>query len=127
MAMILVVCKYFVRILTKRASMAKRMGRPPKPPTPGEMAPLSVRITAVLKEKVQGAADANGRSISAEVESRLEQSFHATALAKEVARVIRNEWKIDPRELERITIEAPTKGKPRATIEAPTKRKPGAR
>jgi hypothetical protein len=54
----------------------KRMGRPPKPPTPGEMAPLSVRITAGLKARVQAAAEANGRSFSAEVEQRLEDSFH---------------------------------------------------
>ena len=56
--------------------MAKRMGRPSKPPTPGELAPLSVRITATLKERLQAAAEGNGRSISAEVESRLEDSFN---------------------------------------------------
>jgi hypothetical protein len=52
------------------------MGRPSKPPTPGELAPLSVRITATLKERLQAAAEGNGRSISAEVESRLEDSFN---------------------------------------------------
>jgi hypothetical protein len=65
----------------------KRMGRPPKPPTPGKMAPLSVRITAGLKARVQAAAEANGRSFSAEVESRLEDSFNkdsAEAMMEEV-------------------------------------------
>jgi hypothetical protein len=65
----------------------KRMGRPPKPPKPGEMAPLSVRITAGLKARVQAAAEANGRSFGAEVESRLEDSFNkdtAEAMMEEV-------------------------------------------
>jgi hypothetical protein len=56
--------------------MTKRMGRPPKPPRPGELAPLSVRITADLKARIQAEADKKARSISAEVEHRLEESFH---------------------------------------------------
>ena len=81
--------------------MEKRMGRPPKPPTPGELAPLSVRITATLKEKVQAAADGNGRSISAEVESRLEDSFkkdEVEAVMKEV-RTIREQTKLQVEEI----------------------------
>jgi len=57
-------------------SMAKRMGRPVKPPRPGEMAPLSVRITARLKNRILAEAEKNGRSLSAEVEAILEDSFH---------------------------------------------------
>ena len=53
----------------------KRMGRPPKPAAPGQMAPLSIRITAALKTKVQAAAEANGRSFGAEVESQLDRGF----------------------------------------------------
>ena len=71
------------------------MGRPPKPPTPGELAPLSVRITAALKARLQAVADEAGRSISAEVESRLEDSFNkaeAEAMMKEV-REIRAEFR----------------------------------
>ena len=41
-----------------------------------KLAPLSVRITATLKERLQAAAEGNGRSISAEVESRLEDLFN---------------------------------------------------
>ena len=78
------------RLIVVLPQMAVRL---PKPPTPGEMAPLSVRITAVLKEKVQGAADANGRSIGAEVESRLERSFDADAISEQIAKVIREEWR----------------------------------
>ena len=81
--------------------MEKRMGRPPKPPTPGELAPLSVRITAKLKEQVQAAADGNGRSISAEVESRLEDSFkkdEVEAVMKEV-RTIREQTKLQVEEI----------------------------
>ena len=66
------------------------MGRPPKPPTPGELAPLSVRITAALKARLQAVADEAGRSISAEVESRLEDSFNkaeAEAMMKEVREI----------------------------------------
>ena len=81
--------------------MTKRMGRPSKAPTPGELAPLSVRITATLKEKVQAAADGNGRSISAEVESRLEDSFkkdEVEAVMKEV-RTIREQTKLQVEEI----------------------------
>jgi Arc-like DNA binding domain len=81
--------------------MTKRMGRPSKPPTPGELAPLSVRITATLKEKVQSAADTNGRSISAEVESRLEDSFNkdeVEAMMEEV-RTIREQTKMQVQEI----------------------------
>jgi hypothetical protein len=53
----------------------RRAGRPTKSPIPGRLAPLSVRITATLKAELQKAADQNGRSISAEVESRLERSM----------------------------------------------------
>jgi hypothetical protein len=71
----------------------KRMGRPPKPAAPGQMAPLSIRITAALKTKVQAAAEANGRSFGAEVESRLERSFDADAISEQIAKVIREEWR----------------------------------
>src|SRR5262245_28927440 len=64
--------------------MGKRMGRPPKPPKPGQMAPLSVRITAKLKQALQDEADYFGRSISAEVEHRLEQSFDRAMVEEEV-------------------------------------------
>ena len=97
--------------------MAKRMGRPSKPPTPGELAPLSVRITAALKEKVQAAADGNGRSISAEVESRFEESFkkdEVEAVMKEV-RTIREQTKLQVEEIKEQLTTWPWLRKPKGT------------
>jgi TraY domain-containing protein len=56
--------------------MAKaRMGRPPKAPTPGERIGMSLRVTPDMKNRLDQAAQDNGRSLSQEAEVRLEQSF----------------------------------------------------
>jgi hypothetical protein len=55
------------------------MGRPPKPPNPGRLVPLSFRVTAAIRKKLEEAAFANGRSLSAEAESRLEKTFDREA------------------------------------------------
>ncbi len=57
------------------ASKRKRMGRPSKPPVPGERVSLGLRVTANMKMKLDQAAAESGRSQSQEAELRLEQSF----------------------------------------------------
>lgn len=54
---------------------AKRRGRPTKPPVAGERVPLSLRVTADAKQRLEASAEQNGRSLSQEAEVRLEQSF----------------------------------------------------
>ena len=49
----------------------KRIGRPPKPPTPGERTPLGLRVTAEVKKMLEQAAVQSGRSLSQEAELRL--------------------------------------------------------
>jgi len=56
-------------------SEAKRTGRPFKAPEPGERIMLGFRVTADMKTKIVAAAHATGRSLSQEVEFRLERSF----------------------------------------------------
>lgn len=53
----------------------KKRGRPTKAPTPGERVSLGLRVTADMKDRIDGAAARNGRSQSQEVEYRLERSF----------------------------------------------------
>jgi hypothetical protein len=52
-----------------------RIGRPPKSPTPGERIGMSLRVTPEMKNQLERAALANGRSLSQEAEFRLQQSF----------------------------------------------------
>jgi hypothetical protein len=64
--------------------MPKRMGRPTKPPTPGERVPLSLRVTAEIRDKLEKAAVEKGRSLSQEAELRIERSFDREELLPEV-------------------------------------------
>ncbi len=52
-----------------------RMGRPPLPSGKRRGASMGFRPTPEIREKVEEAAKANGRSMSQEVEHRLERSF----------------------------------------------------
>ena len=52
-----------------------RMGRPTRPPRPGERVTLGLRVTADLKRKLEKDALKNGRSLSQEAEIRLERSY----------------------------------------------------
>jgi hypothetical protein len=63
--------------------MPKRMGRPTKPPTPGERVPLSLRVTAEIRERLEKAAVEKGRSLSQEAEL-VERSFDREELLPEV-------------------------------------------
>jgi hypothetical protein len=65
----------------------KRMGRPTKPPTPGERVPLSLRVTAEIRERLEKAAVEKGRSLSQEAELRIERSFDREELLPEVLRL----------------------------------------
>jgi hypothetical protein len=53
----------------------RRTGRPPKARTPGKRASLGLKVTDEIKERLDGAAKANGRTQSQEAETRLERSF----------------------------------------------------
>jgi hypothetical protein len=53
----------------------KRIGRPTKPPKPRERVPLGLRITPEMKRQLEMAAVIKGRSLSQEVELRLERSL----------------------------------------------------
>jgi hypothetical protein len=56
--------------------MAKSFGgRPKREPEPGERVHLGFRVTPDMKNRVEAAAAASGRSISQEAEFRLERSF----------------------------------------------------
>jgi hypothetical protein len=56
----------------------KRIGRPTKPPKPGERVPLGLRVTPEMKKRLEQAAIKNGRSLSQEVELRLERSLYVS-------------------------------------------------
>jgi hypothetical protein len=51
------------------------MGRPRKPGVPGQRSALGLRVTWEIKERLDAAARANGRSQSQEAEARIEWSF----------------------------------------------------
>jgi len=58
---------------------ANKGGRPPKGPYHGKSKTLSTRITAELRSRLEEAAGATGRSLSQEIEFRLERSFEKAA------------------------------------------------
>jgi hypothetical protein len=51
----------------------------------GHLNKVSYRVTADLKRKLEAAASVSGRSLSAEMEHRLERSFDLPAFAEDVA------------------------------------------
>lgn len=54
-------------------------GRPKRDPLPGERVPVSFRVTPDLKARLNRVAEESGRSISLEMEMRLQQSFEKEA------------------------------------------------
>lgn len=52
-----------------------KMGRPPLPPDKRRGASIGIRLTPENRERLEKAAEANGRSMSQELSARLEQSF----------------------------------------------------
>ena len=63
----------------------KRRGRPPKPLGDAARGPLTIRLRAEVRRDVERAAIRYGRSLSEEIESRLEVSFAFT-------QYVRHEW-----------------------------------
>ncbi|WP_404299821.1 Arc family DNA-binding protein [Alicycliphilus denitrificans] len=63
------------------------MARPPKTTTAptGSIAPFGLRMLPELKEKIEEAARANGRSMNAEITARLQQSFETDSAIEQVA------------------------------------------
>jgi hypothetical protein len=53
----------------------KRVGRPMKPPVPGKRTTLSLMVSPKVKQRIDGAARAEGRSQSQEAERRIEMSY----------------------------------------------------
>jgi hypothetical protein len=64
-----------------------RVGRPTTAPKEGVKATLGVRASATLKRRLDAAAKASARSLSAEMEVRLEQSFRTEDLLGQVLRL----------------------------------------
>ncbi len=60
--------------MTKKQSKPK-MGRPPLPPDKRRLPSMGFRPTPTIRAKLEEAARANGRSMSHEVEARLERTF----------------------------------------------------
>jgi len=63
---------------------AKRMGRPPKPEAEKRQQ-IGVRTSPDLKDRLEGAAAANARSVAQEAELRLIQSFDADDLMNDAS------------------------------------------
>ncbi len=62
-------------MVAKPKKARKKRGRPPLPPEAGKRFPLNMRTTKNIRDELQAAAHASGRSLAQEVEYRLEQSF----------------------------------------------------
>ena len=62
-------------MVRERRRKPRLRGRPPLPPEEGKRYPLSLRTTKRLRERLESASRASGRSIAQEIEFRLEQSF----------------------------------------------------
>jgi hypothetical protein len=61
----------------KAPPAARKIGRPARPEDAVERQMVGTRLSPALHEKLVNAAAANGRSVSAEMEKRIEQSFEA--------------------------------------------------
>src|SRR5215471_13276718 len=71
--------------------MPPKAKRTPK----GKRYPLNMRTTRELRERIEAAAEASGRSLVQEVEYRLEQSFERQAILEEIRDIIRREIQVE--------------------------------
>jgi hypothetical protein len=73
----------------------RRRGRPIKPggSVRGERVPLSLRVSAEVRDELEQAAIQSGRSLSQEAEFRLETSFEREFLLKAMQKWLRKEFK----------------------------------
>lgn len=65
----------------------RRTGRPVKPARPGQRASLGLKVTAEIKQQLDAAAQASGRTQSQEAEARLERSFQNERLLPELLEI----------------------------------------
>jgi hypothetical protein len=63
--------------MDEKGSSPRRRGRPPLSPGAPKRASFNTRLREALKGQLETAAEAAGRSLSEEIEFRLEQSFQA--------------------------------------------------
>ncbi len=61
--------------MARSKKLAKKRGRPKLPPGEGKRHPLNMRTTKEIRERLEAAARASGRSLAQEAEFRLQQSF----------------------------------------------------
>ncbi len=100
----------------------RKPGRPPAGPYEGKRKTLSTRITPELRDKLEAASKASGRSLSQEIELRLDRSFetdvqlheafggeHLYALARMIAAILAliestsgKTWKTDRQTFEEV-------------------------
>jgi hypothetical protein len=66
---------------------SRRTGRPTKRPTPGARASLGLKVTNEIKQRLDAAAKANGRTQSQEAEARLERTFQNEDLLPQLLRI----------------------------------------
>jgi predicted transcriptional regulator len=70
----------------------KRVGRPTRPPRPGERVTLGLRVSADLKRKLEKDAVKAARSLSQEAELRLEQSYDREWIVKRIQAKVVEAW-----------------------------------
>jgi hypothetical protein len=75
--------------MSEHAETPKRIGRPPKYPGEGKRPTLTFRVRGKLHEQLQAAAAASERSISEEIEARLEESFRREELPALITAAVR--------------------------------------
>ena len=78
----------------------KRIGRPPISIADGTRAGVGFRVTSRLKAQIRAAADASGRSLSQEIEFRLEQSFRDEWVIEQIRCVLNEPQELDFRTME---------------------------
>jgi len=69
-----------------------RIGRPTRPPRPGERVTLGLRVPASLKIKLERDAVKAGRSLSQQAELLLEQAYDRQELAKLLSSQVVDAW-----------------------------------
>jgi Arc-like DNA binding domain len=72
----------------------KRIGRPPKPPKNRKSVNFTFRSREEMREQLRVAAAVSGRSISEEIEYRLNQSFQKELFLEAVRAVLQEEMEI---------------------------------
>jgi hypothetical protein len=70
--------------MAKNAKTKGKRGRPPMPPNEVKRASFNTRLRTALKNELERAASDSGRSLSEEIEFRLERSFHTQAGLREM-------------------------------------------